>query len=77
MAKEKLWYQCHFKQGTRETVAYVDEDCAVIGNTVDLKSDEFPGLWKVTNVSGPGCEYRMIAEAEGRRRNPDNFASVS
>ncbi len=72
-----LWYQCHLRQGQRETVGYIKESAAKRGNFVELLSPGFDiGFWEVIRVSLPGVPYSRIQKAEENRRDKRNFQST-
>lgn len=60
-----LWHQCRLRQGTTETIGWIEARGARKGASVELKTDQFDdGVWLVVDVFPPGLDGETLREKQ-------------
>jgi len=63
------YFQCSLSQGTGRTQAFIEEKGAIVGALVEIKSDEFHGLWRVDAVGDIGVDEEKVKAKQVMNRN--------
>ncbi|QIG71255.1 hypothetical protein EVB32_147 [Rhizobium phage RHph_TM39] len=63
------YFQCDLSQGTGRTTAYIEERGAKVGAFVEVKDENFNGLWRVDQVSDHGVEGEHLRDLQKNNRN--------
>ena len=62
------YYQCRFRRGDPETIAWIEERGAKIGALVELKTADGE-RWDVIEVFTPGLDEAKLREKQQNDRN--------
>jgi hypothetical protein len=62
------YYQCRFKRGESETIAWIEERGAKVGASVELKTADGE-RWNVIEVFAPGLDEAKLREKQQNDRN--------
>jgi hypothetical protein len=62
------YYQCRFKRGESETIAWIEERGAKVGASVELKTADGE-CWDVIEVFTPGLDEAKLREKQQNDRN--------
>lgn len=65
---DDLWFQCRFRKGPAETVAWIEERGARVGALVELKTADGE-QWEVVEVYSPGLDGATLRAKQANDRN--------
>ena len=62
------YYQCRFRRGDPETIAWIEERGAKVGASVELKT-AYGERWNVIEMFVPGLDEAKLREKQQHDRN--------
>jgi hypothetical protein len=63
-----MYFQCKFRRGDAETIAWIEERGAKVGAEVELLSADGQ-FWRVVEVYQPGLDEAVLREKQKKDRN--------